>query len=210
MFTMIYTRDIIKTARVLTIEQTGIFKVVISPEDPDQQLLDTCLPLDTFPSANAVADKALVIKEVLTVIAKRAEHFLKNCCLNRRNQFCTLTNGEVSTVDELPWAGAIMSLERVVQALCYSDRDLQDKHASGESAVPNLSQYPLITVKALIYLLTNLTQYKPPSCNSDSGIVPCLPHALVFKHLLTIINACHQAVCTPVFTLQAQVGCSWL
>ena len=49
MFTMIDTRNVIGTARVLTIEQTGIFKVVITLEDPDQQLLDTCLLLDTLP-----------------------------------------------------------------------------------------------------------------------------------------------------------------
>ena len=71
MFTMIDTRDVNKTARVLTIEQTGIFKVVITSEDPNQQLLDTCLLLDTLPSANAVADEGLMIKEFLTVIAKR-------------------------------------------------------------------------------------------------------------------------------------------
>ena len=52
-FTMIDSGDVIKSARVLTIEQTGIFKVVISPREPNQQLLDTCLLLETLPQCSS-------------------------------------------------------------------------------------------------------------------------------------------------------------
>ena len=66
------------------------------------------------------------MKEVLTVIAKRGQQFSKNCGLDSKIQFRSLTNGEVAALDELPSAEAVMSLERGVDVLRYSDHDLQE------------------------------------------------------------------------------------
>lgn len=112
MFTVIDSGDIIKTARIFTIQQSGIFKIVISPEEPNQQLLDTCLLLETLPVANAVADEDLMRNEVLTVMAERGQQFLSRCGLDQPIQFRTLTGGRVSDLTNLPSAGAVMSLER--------------------------------------------------------------------------------------------------
>ena len=192
MFTVINTRDTVKTARALNLEVAAIFKVVIN-----QQLLDTCLLLETLPSANAVADQ---VHEVPTVAAKQGEEFLKRCALDGQIQFHTLTNGKVSAPDRLSSAGAVLSLERGVEVLRYSDHDLQGKHASGTAAENSLKPYPLTAI-----MQSPTGPHILPSTSRTHATLdsPCLYPALVPNHLLTTINACHQAVCAPTSTLQA-------
>lgn len=54
-------------------------EAVISPQQPNQQVLSGCLIIDSLPSAEALADSDTMRREILPVMAERGFAILATC-----------------------------------------------------------------------------------------------------------------------------------
>ena len=109
----------IAAAKVLTIEVKDSFKIVISPQEPNQQVLSTCLVLDSLPSAEALTDNSTMRNEVLKIMStERGATPLASCKTERRSILSrTPETGSMATFEQLTTAADTMSNSLLVAAL---------------------------------------------------------------------------------------------